>query len=161
MEPVTGSFTSRSAAETETLGRNLARAIKADHTLASECVFVALYGGLGAGKTAFVRGMASELTPDACVSSPTYALVNEYKNTPLTLAHFDLYRVEGEDDLLSCGFDDYFRPGVIIAAEWCERIPSALPDSYYTVRIEHAGEGVRQITVGSIGGADKSRSTII
>ena len=147
-------YVARSVCETEEAGRELARLIKARHALGSDCVFIALYGGLGAGKTAFVRGMASVLAPLASVTSPTYAIVNEYKNPPLMLAHFDMYRVTGEDDLLSCGFDDYFRPGVVIAAEWCENIPFALPGEYYSVRIEPTGEGIRRITVEAVGYGD-------
>lgn len=138
---------SRSQAETEAAGRELAQRIISEHELSRECVFVALYGMLGAGKTAFVRGMASALTPRSPVSSPTYAIVNEYKQPPLTFAHFDMYRVTSEDDLYSCGFDDYFRPWTVIAAEWCENIPFALPDSFYSVSIAVPGEGKRRITV--------------
>jgi ATPase, YjeE family len=146
-------YTTESAAETEALGRGLARRIMTEHRLDRECVFIALYGGLGAGKTAFVRGLASALAPSSTVSSPTYAIVNEYRNPPITLAHFDLYRIESEDDLLSCGFDDYFRPGTVIAAEWCENIPYALPQNYYKVKLAVIGEGTRGVTIEYISGA--------
>ncbi len=142
---------SSSTEETENIGRELARRIKSEHNLEKECVFIAFYGGLGAGKTAFVRGLAAELIPGAAVSSPTYAIVNEYRNSKLTLAHFDMYRVAGEDDLLSCAFDDYFRPGVVIAAEWCENIVFALPGKYYKVEIELINEKQRIITIKTIG----------
>lgn len=148
---------SHSGAETEALGRKLAEHIISSHDIGSGWVFVALYGGLGAGKTAFVRGLASVLAPAARVSSPTYAIVNEYSGPNLTVAHFDLYRIEGEDDLYSCGFDDYFRPGVVIAAEWCERIPFALPEHRYEVKITGTGDEPREIIVIATGGSDTPR----
>ena len=140
-------LTTDSAGETEKLGREFAKLLAADHDLNSETVFVALYGTLGAGKTAFVRGMAAELVPSASVTSPTYAIVNEYKISKFIFAHFDMYRISGEDDLYSCGFDDYFRPGCLIAAEWSENIPFALPDEYYSVKLEPLSENGRRIII--------------
>ena len=119
--------------ETEALGATLARMMEADTTLPS---FIAMYGDLGVGKTAFVRGLASVLSPGRAVRSPTFALVNEYRVAgKRPLFHFDMYRIESEDDLYSIGFDDYPDAGVCVA-EWCEKIPFALPDIYLEVRIE-------------------------
>lgn len=148
---------SHSDAETEALGRKLADIIRLAPEFGDGWIFIALYGDLGAGKTAFVRGLASVLAPGACVSSPTYAIVNEYYGPALTLAHFDFYRLESEDDLYSCGFDDYFRPGVVIAAEWCERIPYALPSRRYEVKITGTGDEPREIIVTVPAGVDMSR----
>ena len=107
--------------------------------------FVAMYGDLGAGKTAFVRGVASVIAPDYDVSSPTYTIVNEYGDDEKKLCHFDMYRIDSEDDLESIGFYDY--TDCIIIAEWSEKIPFALPDTYYTVSIEKVSETDRLITI--------------
>ncbi len=110
--------------ETEALGASLARALEADPTLPS---FVAMYGDLGVGKTAFVRGMASVLAPGKTVKSPTFALVHEHRVPgKRPLFHFDLYRIDSEDDLYSIGYDDYLDAGICVC-EWCEKIPYALP----------------------------------
>ena len=108
--------------------------------------FVALYGDLGAGKTAFVRGMAAVLAPDAPVHSPTYTIVNEYPTEDgQVFRHLDLYRITGEEDLFSIGFYDFIGEG-FLAAEWCERIPYALPDRYIRVTLEKTGDNERMIT---------------
>jgi len=106
--------------------------------------FVALYGDLGAGKTAFVRGMASVLTPDASPHSPTYTIVNVYDGR-VPLYHFDMYRIKDDDDLYSTGFYDY--DDGIIAAEWCENIPFALPERYFRVEILKSADNTESRTV--------------
>ena len=106
--------------------------------------FVALYGVLGAGKTAFVRGMASVLTPDASPHSPTYTIVNVYDGR-VPLYHFDMYRIKDDDDLYSTGFYDY--DDGIIAAEWCENIPFALPERYFRVEILKSADNTESRTV--------------
>ncbi len=123
----------QSPAETEKVGAALANAMTEDQSLPR---FVALYGDLGVGKTAFTRGFASILSPDSLVRSPTFTLVNEYRNitTKQSLFHFDMYRIDSEDDLYSMGFDDYPDRGICIA-EWCEKIPYALPMHYLRVTI--------------------------
>ena len=118
--------------------------------------FVALYGELGAGKTAFVRGMARTVAPDAGVTSPTYALVNVYEGVKCDLCHFDMYRISGEDDLYSIGFWDY--TDCIFAVEWAENIPFALPDRYYAVTITKCGETGRTVTVEEKGCEDDDNS---
>ncbi len=118
--------------ETEQIGQQLAKQMTEDRQLPP---FVALYGDLGVGKTAFVRGFASLIAPESLVRSPTFALVNEYRSKPLSLFHFDMYRIEDEDDLYSIGFYDYInRPGICMV-EWSENIPYALPSSYLRVEI--------------------------
>lgn len=118
--------------------------------------FIALYGDLGVGKTAFVRGFASVIAPGVTVRSPTFALVNEYKAKPRPLFHFDMYRISNEDDLLSIGFYDYLdRPGICLV-EWSENIPYALPDDYVRVALckdDADKPDSRTLTIEQIGGA--------
>ena len=132
MKPIKSLITSETA-QTEAEGADLARLMLTDTTLQR---FVALYGDLGVGKTAFVRGFASVITPDSLVRSPTFALVNEYRGKPLSLFHFDMYRIEDEDDLYSIGFYDYLDRRGICLVEWSEKIPYALPDELLRVTIE-------------------------
>lgn len=122
-----------SPAETEAAGAALARQMQEDATLPP---FVALYGDLGVGKTAFVRGFALVIAPESLVRSPTFALVNEYRAKPRSLFHFDMYRIEDEDDLYSIGFYDYLERRGICLVEWSEKIPYALPEEYLRVTIE-------------------------
>ncbi len=132
---------SESVEKTEKIGAMLGKSL-ADSGVKE--AFIALYGDLGAGKTAFVRGLASVLTPAASVSSPTYTVVNEYVDGERRLCHFDMYRIESDDDLWSIGFYDY--TDCIIVAEWCEKIPFALPESYISVKIEKQDESTRRIS---------------
>ncbi|MBE6590033.1 MAG: tRNA (adenosine(37)-N6)-threonylcarbamoyltransferase complex ATPase subunit type 1 TsaE [Ruminococcaceae bacterium] len=119
--------------ETEECGAVLARLLVTEPSLPR---FVALYGDLGVGKTAFVRGFTSVISPNAPVRSPTFAIVNEYRASPLSVFHFDMYRIDSEDDLLSIGYDDYLvRPGICLT-EWSEKIEDALPEERINVRIE-------------------------
>lgn len=136
-------FSSSSLEETEKIGALLASSLRS-------CRAVLLYGDLGAGKTAFVRGLASVLAPAAHVCSPTYAVVNEYP-TPSgeALRHWDMYRVESEDDLVSCGYFDRARSGYD-AIEWCENIEDSLPDDAWRVTIEKIGDDCRKITIEKI-----------
>ena len=132
---------SHSTVETEQAGRALAEKLKFD----SGMPFVALRGDLGAGKTVFVRGFASVLSPGSRVKSPTYTIVNEYTKGAVPLYHFDLYRTGGGDELESFGFDEYTEKGVCIV-EWSEHM-DCLPDGAIVVTITAAGESDRQITI--------------
>ena len=132
-------YITRSAAETEALGAALAPSLRPGDV-------VALYGGLGMGKTAFVRGIASVLAPQAEVSSPTFALVHEYGGHP-PLVHFDMYRVESWDDLYSTGFFDYLDTGAYLAIEWSENVYGALPPDTLMVEISKTGEQDRTIEI--------------
>lgn len=129
--------------ETEKIGRELAAYMLEGNTPN----FVAMYGDLGVGKTAFVRGFCSVFSPAALVRSPTFALVNDYKCDRSVsgghkhVFHFDMYRISGEDDLYSIGFYDYLDSGEICISEWCELIPFALPDEYIKVSIEKTDNG--------------------
>ena len=117
--------------ETEDFGKQIAEVLAGDASLPR---FIALYGDLGVGKTAFVRGLASVLSPGAAVRSPTFALVNEYRRGALPVFHFDMYRIEDEDALESIGFYDYLDRGVCVV-EWSENIPYALPECYLRIEI--------------------------
>lgn len=132
-----------SAAETEAAGATLARALSGEKK--GELWFVCLYGDLGAGKTAFVRGFAGVLSPGSRVKSPTYNVVNEYRGGDVPVFHFDLYRFEdSEDGLWGIGFDDYVAGGHCIL-EWSEFLPE-LPEGAVRVTIEKIGEESRKIT---------------
>ena len=119
--------------ETENVGLELAKMLANDLSLPS---FVALYGDLGVGKTAFVRGFARVFSPSALVRSPTFALVNEYPTkSDRRVFHFDMYRITDEDDLYSIGYYDYLEDGSICLVEWSENIPYAIPDEHIRVEI--------------------------
>lgn len=122
-----------SAEETEALGEQLASELQGGMVLA-------LYGGMGMGKTALVRGIARGRGLPAEVSSPTFALVHDYGGTP-PLVHFDMYRVTGWEDLYSTGFFDYLESGAMVVVEWSENIESALPEDsirlYFSAPDEH------------------------
>ena len=131
--------TSVSAEETEKIGFEFAKLLSPGDCLAMK-------GDLGAGKTAFVRGMAKYLCPKARVQSPTYTIVNSYGGK-IPLYHFDMYRIDGEESLYSTGFFDYLDAGGICAVEWSVKIDDFLPVDCYTVAIEKAGEETREITI--------------
>ena len=136
--------------ETEGIGKRLAEQMLSD----SLPPFVALYGDLGVGKTAFVRGFTSMISPLARVKSPTFALVNEYKGESLSVFHFDMYRIEDEDELYSMGFFDYADRRGICLVEWSENIEESLPDEY--IRVEIAKNSAtdtdsRLITISKVG----------
>lgn len=122
---------SASPEQTEAFGAALAQSLLENTTLPR---YIALYGDLGVGKTAFVRGLASVLTPGAAVRSPTFALVHEYRGS-LPLFHFDMYRITDEDDLYSIGYEDYLLRNGVIVVEWSENIPYALPPHHLRVTI--------------------------
>jgi tRNA threonylcarbamoyladenosine biosynthesis protein TsaE len=118
--------------ETEEAGALLSKKLKPGD-------FVALYGDLGVGKTAFVRGAVSVLCKDAQVCSPTYAIVNKYDGDT-TVYHFDLYRISDDDDLYSTGYYDMIEEDVIVFCEWCEKCPQAIPENAVKVIITREGD---------------------
>ncbi len=137
--------------ETETLGRELAEIMKKDGTLPR---FVAMYGDLGVGKTAFTRGFVWAFSESARVKSPTFSLVNEYGKGKDAVFHFDMYRIDSEDDLWSIGFYDYLERQGIAIAEWCEKIPFAVPEEHIRVIIEKTSESApdeRMINIELVG----------
>ena len=136
-----------STEETEACGAELAKKLLSDDSLPR---FVALFGDLGVGKTAFVRGFTSLVSPASTVRSPTFALVNEYRGSRLSVFHFDMYRIESEDDLISIGYDDYLTRRGICLVEWSERIVDELPEERFDVRIDKTGvetPNERRITI--------------
>lgn len=128
-------------AETFDLGKKIAQSV-------SDGSVIAMFGGMGMGKTAFTRGLAEGLGIDPKnVSSPTFAIVHEYSGER-TLFHFDMYRIESWDDLYSTGFFDYLDSSGVIAVEWSENIENALPDGYVKISFEKGeGDNDRIITV--------------
>ena len=133
-------FVSRSTAETESFAASLADSVRAGDV-------IALYGGLGAGKTAFVRGLARGLGSTSEVSSPTFALVHEYEGR-LPIAHFDMYRIHTLDDLYSTGFFDFLDAGYVTVIEWSENVEDYLPDGRITIRIARGStENERTLTI--------------
>ena len=121
----------QSAEETEEIGRALAHLLDAS----SRSGFVAMYGDLGVGKTAFVRGFCSYFG-EARVKSPTFSIVNEYRFERTSVFHFDMYRITDDEDLYSTGFYEYFERDGYMLCEWCENIPYAIPEDAYILRIE-------------------------
>ena len=136
---------SHSEGETEGAGRALAATVSAGDVLL-------LYGDLGAGKTAFVRGIAEGLgiSRDE-VSSPTFTLIQEYRGGQLPLFHVDLYRIDDPREFDELGLDEIAEAGVL-AIEWAEKLAARLkPSRYVEVRIEHAGDSARRIDITPIG----------
>ncbi|HHW45477.1 MAG TPA: tRNA (adenosine(37)-N6)-threonylcarbamoyltransferase complex ATPase subunit type 1 TsaE [Clostridiales bacterium] len=136
-------FVTRSPDETEKFGERIAKCLTPGMVLALE-------GDLGAGKTCFVKGLAKGLGYTGEVSSPTFALVNEYRGGRIPLYHFDMYRVSSWDDLYSTGFFDYLEADGALAVEWSENIAAALPEDTVYVTFEKIDDTVRRITVGEI-----------
>ena len=132
-------FITSSPAETEALGEKIGARLTAGTLLAYR-------GDLGAGKTAFTRGLARGLGAKEQVTSPTYTIVNEYLSGRLPLFHFDMYRLRSADDLFDIGWEDYLDRNGICAVEWSENVAEAMEDAV-TVTIEKLGEDSRRITV--------------
>lgn len=111
---------------------------------------VVLYTGeMGAGKTHFTKGIARHFGIEQGVSSPTFALVNEYHGEKMSVFHLDLFRIDTFDDLYAIGFFDYLDRGGILAVEWSENIPALAEEleSVWTVDIEKIGENSRKFTI--------------
>ena len=131
---------SNSPAETRKIAQNLA-------TTLSGGEIIAFYGDLGQGKTCFVTGLAEGLGFTGEVSSPTFAIINEYLGGRLDLYHFDMYRVTDWNDLYSTGYFEYMESGGVLAVEWSENIENALPDNAIRVTIKRLDETTREITI--------------
>ena len=132
-------FTTNSPAETEAIGAALGKTVKPG-------TVIAYRGDLGAGKTAFTRGLARGLGYRDPVTSPTYTIVNEYLGGRLPLFHFDMYRLSSSEDLWDIGWEDYLERGGICAVEWSENVADALENAT-RIRIEKTGEESRRITI--------------
>lgn len=125
--------------ETELLGRRLAERL-------SPGDIIAYYGDLGAGKTAFTRGLARGLGIAEPVTSPTYTIVNEYLSGKIPLFHFDMYRLGSSDELFDIGWEDYLLRGGICAVEWSENVEDAMEDAI-RVMVRRLGDQEREITI--------------
>jgi tRNA threonylcarbamoyladenosine biosynthesis protein TsaE len=121
---------SSSVLDTENAGFEFAKYLKSGD-------FVALKGDLGAGKTAFTRGIVKYLVPECAdiVHSPTFTVVNEYEGEGTNVYHFDFYRLKNEDDLYACGFDDYFGRGGVVVAEWADMFETGWCGNTYNIEI--------------------------
>ena len=128
--------------ETEALGRKLVCLLPVPS-------FVALYGDLGAGKTALVRGMGAEVGTSE-VRSPTFTIVHEYETNP-RLIHFDAYRLSDAEELFAIGYEDYLAQSAVIVLEWAERVPEALPRERLELRLAGSGEDPREIALIPLG----------
>ena len=132
-------YITNSPVETEAIGAALGK-------LLTPGTVIAYRGDLGAGKTAFTRGLARGLGCSETVTSPTYTIVNEYLGGRLPLFHFDMYRLHYSDDLWDIGWEDYLDRGGVCAVEWSENVDDAMEDAIY-ITIEKLGEETRRITV--------------
>lgn len=134
-------ITTHSADETQALGQKLASRLAPGDV-------IAYFGDLGAGKTAFTRGLAQGLGITDPVTSPTYTIVNEYLSGRIPLFHFDMYRLGSSDELFDIGWEDYLIRGGVCAVEWSERVTDALPEDTLWVDIARgSGENDRIITI--------------
>lgn len=132
-------YISYSVEETEKFAAKLAKNLKSGDVIAFQ-------GGMGAGKTAFTRGLTKGLGVKGEVSSPTFSLVNEYQGI-LPIYHFDMYRISTEDDLYFTGFFDYLEQECIIIIEWSEKIEEFLPSHTIYISLDIINENTREITV--------------
>ena len=133
-------FISNSTEDTAQITEKVAKTLRGGEV-------IAFRGGMGMGKTHFTAGLAKALGFKGAVSSPTFAIVNEYRGGRLPLFHFDMYRIETWEDLESCSFFDYMEEKGVIACEWSENIENALEEGTIYISIEKLSETGRKITV--------------
>ena len=133
-------FVTHSYDETLQMAADFAKTVK-------KGTVIGFIGGLGMGKTAFTSGFVKGLGINADVSSPTFAICNEYIGNDCRVYHFDMYRIESWDDLYSTGFFDYIDSGAYILAEWSENIFGALPDDSVIIEIEKLGDNDRRFKI--------------
>ena len=133
-------YITHSPEETEKIGAALAQKLNAG-------TVIAYRGDLGAGKTAFTRGLARGLGCSDTVTSPTYTIVNEYLSGRLPLFHFDMYRLNDSDELFDIGWEDYLARDAVCAVEWSEKVDDAFYGDETIVRIEKLGDTERKITI--------------
>mgnify|MGYP000010749353 FL=1 len=137
-------YITHSPEETEALGAEYAKSLKAGDV-------VAFSGDLGTGKTAFTRGVLHGLGYEGRVTSPTFAIANEYETPTVKVAHFDLYRILDSEALFEIGFDEYLDGSRIVLIEWSENAADVLPEAYKTVHIAYGdADNDRRITIGEV-----------
>lgn len=135
---------SESEFDTKSLAERLAKKAKAND-------FIAFFGSMGMGKTTFTRYFAKALGYEGDVSSPTFAIINEYRGGRLPIFHFDMYRIETFDDLYSTDFFDYCERGGVVICEWSEIIENVLPENYIKIEISKCdGENERIFEIEGI-----------
>ena len=144
MESKSASFIINTAADMREFGKKLG-------TRLFPRAFIALYGGLGAGKTTLVKGIAEPLGIED-ISSPTFTIVRRHFGS-LVLDHFDAYRIEDPDELTAIGYFDHLASESVIIMEWCENVPEVIPDERLEIRIEGSGEGPRAVAAEAFGSA--------
>ena len=132
-------FITESPEQTERVGEALGKVL-------TPGAVIAYKGDLGAGKTAFTRGLARGLGSKELVTSPTYTIVNEYLGGRLPLFHFDMYRLGSSDDLFDIGWEDYLERGGVCAVEWSENVEDAMEDAM-VITIDKLGDETRRITI--------------
>ena len=108
----------------------------------------AFYGGMGAGKTTFIKAICEQLKVNDTVTSPTFAIVNEYASSIGPIYHFDFYRIKNQTEVMDLGFDDYAYSGNLCLMEWPELIEDLLPDNTINVHIVETDNGMRKVTIG-------------
>lgn len=136
-------YTTSSSKETIALGEKLAKRCRKGEV-------VAFFGGLGMGKTVFIKGLAKGLGISADVTSPTFSLINEYRGEENTLCHFDMYRINTWEDLYSTGYFDFLETDAVLAVEWSENIVNALPEGciYVVISADENDSEKRNIIIG-------------
>ncbi len=136
-------YITKNEKETEAVGAEFAKNLPGG-------TVIAMYGDLGAGKTAFVRGMAKGMGLTCRVTSPTFTIVNEYLGER-ELIHFDMYRLQSADELFDIGWEDYLSRGAICAVEWSENVRDAFTGDEITLNIEKLDDNTRKITIEGAG----------
>ena len=142
-------YISNSPKETEDIAVSLSKTLKGGEV-------IAFRGGLGMGKTCFIRGLAKGLCYKGDVTSPTFALINEYLGGRLNLYHFDMYRISTWEELYSSGFFEYIEENGVVAAEWSENIENALPPNTVYVEIKELTDEKREILIYKKGEEDET-----
>ena len=148
MESPFGTFSTHSPDETQALGQTLGATLKPG-------AVVAFRGDLGSGKTCMIQGICQAFQVHDYVTSPTFILINEYGGNraerPIPIYHFDLYRLNGEEDLEALGAEEYFYGDGVCLVEWAERAGELLPRDRVDVALEYGGDELRKITVELVG----------
>lgn len=138
----------KSAEETIELGKRIGGRLKAGDVIAYK-------GDLGAGKTTLTRGISIGMGLGDEVTSPTFALVNEYRGSKLSLCHFDMYRITSAEDLATTGFYDYLEDGNVLTIEWSENIIDEIPDNAIIISIQRIDDEVRKIIINCKDGDER------